>query len=241
MRRDAARGRGSRGRSSCCPPAAAAPIAAFAGVEDRRAERACTAGEPERPQRSGGRRAAAILVARGMPALGSRQGKKPPRRRCRPGPPAGPIALSEGRGRGSRSAGGAHSPCTRPSQRHHDQRVRSATLRRSPEPRHILRGELTAYRRRECIRSELPQVVIEVAQARRQHERLDPGRLHPALSACPPPIARPDRRRARCRAGAARRAAGKPRGGWPRGRRPRAWWAGRRAATARSRCPRRPP
>src|SRR5262249_60727461 len=56
---------------------------------------------------------------------------------------------------------------------------RSGLVRRSQESRHVLRGKLHAQGCSKMIHAQTAEVFVEIAQRRRQRERLDPGGLRP--------------------------------------------------------------
>jgi hypothetical protein len=56
---------------------------------------------------------------------------------------------------------------------------RSGLVRRPQESRHVLRGKLHAQGCSKMIHAQTAEVFVEIAQRRRQRERLDPGGLRP--------------------------------------------------------------
>src|SRR5262245_37029363 len=56
---------------------------------------------------------------------------------------------------------------------------RRGCVLRAQESRHVIRGKLDPQGRAKFVDTELAQVFVEIAQRRRQRERLDPGQLRP--------------------------------------------------------------
>ena len=161
------------------------------------------------------------------------------RRHCRAGPPAAPSPSQKAVGAALvRHAGPRPTGHERQSTRRRSPRL---GRRRQHEARDVLRRELDPQGRPQRVDAERAQIVVEVAEPRRQCDRLDPGRFGALGQTSSPPRRRPDRCRGRYRAGAASAGTAWRRDARPRARPPSAWSAARSEATAWSRCLRRPP
>src|SRR5712691_10071921 len=154
----------------------AAPIAACEAITRRQADRGCTAGGRSA---SGGRRAAAILSREAKPEAhaaccvghpAAENSRRPP---LRPRPACRQIALPQAAGAASRREGITAIRLRRPA----CSSGRSG-LRRH-EPADVLQEKLLTQRCPKCSDAELAQVVVEVLEARRERDRINPGALRP--------------------------------------------------------------
>jgi len=88
-----------------------------------------------------------------------------------------PIALWKAAGEAVLRDGSDHQAPTRPQswRQMSDSSFGAGFINTNKESTHIFRGELDAQGRTKFISTESTEVVVEVAQRRRQCERLDPG------------------------------------------------------------------